>query len=257
LPHLESLEIESCNLGNISTELLVDNPKLTMIKLGSNNFTVLGRGIFAKQVFLRELHLDGNMFNAAPSDALQYLFNLISLNLSSNYIMELTESSLDHVGSLQVLDLSNNAMDSVSERAFHNVTKLTSLNLQTNSIKNFPTRTLLPLVDLEHLSVNDNQLPHIPIGVQGLRKVKILNLSQNPMDRLKEIPESRAVMLTVELVVLTYTNLTTIGPNDLDLFPNVTDLIMSNNCLSRIAPYAFQSLNKLTSLDLSYNQVKF
>jgi len=255
LPQLENLEIEDCNLGNITADLLVDNPKLTMIKLGSNNFTVLGKGIFAKQVFLRELHLDGNMFSSAPGDALQYLFNLITLNLSSNYIMELTESSLDHIGSLQILDLSNNAMDSISERAFHNVTKLTSLSLQTNSIRNFPTRTLLPLVDLEHLCVNDNQLQHIPIAVQGLRKVRTLNLSQNHMERLKEIPESRAVMLTVESVILTHTNLTTIGPNDLDLFPNITELTMSSNCLSRIAPYAFQSLNKLIRLDLSWNQI--
>ena len=82
-----------------------------------------------------------------------------------------------------------------------------------------------------------------------------MNLSQNPMERLKEIPESRAVMLTVESVVLTFTNLTTIGSNDLDLFPNVTELTMSNNCLSRIAPYAFQSQSKLVKLDLSWNQI--
>jgi Leucine-rich repeat (LRR) protein len=62
-------------------------------------------------------------------------------------------------------------------------------------------------------------------------------------------------MLTVEVVVLTHTNLTTIGSNDLDLFPNVTDLTLSSNCLSRIAPYAFQNLGKLVRLDLSWNQI--
>jgi len=204
------------------------------------------------------------------------LFNLVKLNLSNNHIVELTESAFDHVGNvevieklstqlfsgellffllLQILDLSYNNMEIISERSFHNITKLTSLNLQSNMIKNFPTRTLLPLVDLKELHVSDNQLQHIPIAVQGLRKTAFLNLSLNPMERLKEIPASRAMMMTVERVIITYTNLSMIGPGDLDLFPNVTDLVLSHNCLSRIAPYGFSSLSKLNKLDLSHNEI--
>jgi len=106
LPNIESLEMENCNLVNVTSDMLAENPKLTMIKLGGNNFTSLGRGIFSKQVFLRELHLDGNKFEEAPTDSLLYLFNLIKLNLSNNFISELTESSFDHVGNLQVKKLS-------------------------------------------------------------------------------------------------------------------------------------------------------
>ena len=146
-------------------------------------------------------------------------------------------------------------MEIISERSFHNITKLTSLSLQSNLFKNFPTRTLLPLVDLKELHVSDNLLQHIPVAVQGLRKATFLNLSQNPMERLKEIPGSRAMMLTVENVILTYTNLSIIGHGDLDLFPNVTELVLSHNCLSRIAPYAFASLSKLLKLDLSHNEI--
>jgi len=60
LPNIETIELDGCSLGNISADLFADSPKLTIIKIGYNNFTKLPRGVFSKQVFLRELHLDGN-----------------------------------------------------------------------------------------------------------------------------------------------------------------------------------------------------
>ena len=75
------------------------------------------------------------------------------------------------------------------------------------------------------------------------------------MERLKEISESRAVMKTVTSVKITETNLTTISPSDLELFPNLVTLDLRQNKLSRVAPYAFRRLNKLQVLDLSSNQI--
>ena len=75
------------------------------------------------------------------------------------------------------------------------------------------------------------------------------------MERLKEIPESRAVMKTVTEMKITETNLTTISPSDLELMPNLIKLDCSNNKLSRVAPYAFQRLSRLNQLDMSRNQV--
>ena len=80
-------------------------------------------------------------------------------------------------------------------------------------------------------------------------------MNGNTFQRLKEIPISKAVMITVEDVSITRTNLTTISPNDFDLFPSLLSLDLSKNQLSRIAPYAFRSLAKLEYLDLSTNDI--
>ena len=136
LSDLQQLEIENCNLTHVHAELFGDNTKLKLIKLGGNNITFLTEGLFARQVFLEELHLDLNFFSEPPNTAMKYLYNLEKLNMSGNKILDLNESSFDHIGNLKVLDLSDNGMKGISDRAFHNVTKLTTLDIGRNQLEN-------------------------------------------------------------------------------------------------------------------------
>ena len=73
-----------------------------MVKLGGNELSSLPEGLFAKQIFLEELHLDRNKFVSVPNDAMKYLYHLSVLNMSGNLINRLSENSFDYVGSLQV-----------------------------------------------------------------------------------------------------------------------------------------------------------
>ena len=131
---------------------------------------------------------------------MKYLYHLSVLNMSGNAISKLGENSFDYVTNLASLDLSANNMRLISERAFHNVTKLRQLNLENNLLESFFTRTFLSLADLISFRARGNFLPYIPVAVQGLRQVADLDFSINMMERLKEIPESRAVMKTVTSV---------------------------------------------------------
>ena len=139
-------------------------------------------------MFLKELHLDRNLFRRVPRDSMKYLFHLVTLNLSQNSIHDLSDSSFDNVINVRHLDVSSNTMKSVSERAFHNVTKLESLDLGHNWLEAFPTSTFLPLANLRSLTANDNLLPFVSVAVQALRSVKELRLDGNTMGRLKEVP---------------------------------------------------------------------
>ena len=76
-----------------------------------------------------------------------------------------------------------------------------------------------------------------------------LNLAGNLFERLKEMPESRAVMLSVDEVRITQTNLSTISPSDFDLLPFLRRLYLSANRLSRVAPYAFRKDAQNTSIN--------
>lgn len=285
MQHLQRLEFERCQLTNVSTSLWVDNTKLKIVKLGinfnffhmiivtsfkytilmrmsllicsgGNNLTKLPVGLFAKQIFLEELHLDQNQFKLVPNEAMKYLYHLTLLNMSGNVLTKLTENSFDYIGSLQKLDLSANRMRSIAERAFHNVTRLRELILDDNLLSTFYMRTFRQLPELVELNVRGNLLSFIPVAVQGLRQVTSIDLSLNRrMLKLKEIPESRAVMKTVTQLRITMTNFTTITPTDFELVPALLDLDLSANKLSRVAPYAFRSLTSLTRLDLSRNQI--
>ena len=89
----------------------------------------------------------------------------------------------------------------------------------------------------------------------GLRNVERISFVGNPLERFKEIPESRGRMLSVTEVKMTDTNLSTISTDDLDLLPVLKTLDLSGNRLSRIAPYAFRSLGELVQMDLSKNMI--
>merc|ERR1712018_1022930 len=154
--------------------------------------------------------------------------------MSGNNIRDLNESSFDHVGGLKVLDLSNNGMREISDRAFHNVTKLTTLNIGKNKLENFFMNTFLSLLQLETFIANDNLLENIGVAVQGLRTIRVLKLSGNPMRRLKEFPDSRGEMKTVKKVKITNSELNSIAKNDFTMFPNMRELILTQNKISRI-----------------------
>ena len=59
-------------------------------------------GLFAKQIFLEELHLDCNKFVGVPNYAMKYLYHLLVLIMSENLINRPIEKSFDYVGLLQV-----------------------------------------------------------------------------------------------------------------------------------------------------------
>ena len=103
LADLHRLELERCGLSNISSAMWSENANLKVVKLGGNDLTSLPEGLFAKQIFLEELHLDRNKFVSVPNDAMKYLYHLSVLNMSGNLIGRLSENSFDYVGSLKVL----------------------------------------------------------------------------------------------------------------------------------------------------------
>ena len=91
--------------------------------------------------------------------------------------------------------------------------------------------------------------------MQALRSVKAIRMDGNTMGRLKEVPESRAVMHHVERLTVSRTNLAIVATNDFDLFPNLVDLNLHRNKVARIARHSFRGLHQLTSLDLSNNNI--
>ena len=160
---------------------------------------------------------------------MKYLFNLNKFDISGNLLTELSDSSIDDVRALTWLDIANNLISLMSNRVFHNVTLLETLNLEGNRLAEFPASTFIPLTNLIHINVGHIQLHYIPIALQGLRQVGMMNLSRNSIVRLKEVADSAGVMSTIKELYLTGTNMAEIDENDITMCPNLMKLIMSNN----------------------------
>ena len=208
---------------------------------------------FSKQVFLHELYLSSNHLAKVPGKSMKYLFNLKKLDLSGNLLTELDDSSLDDVTGLEWLDISNNLITMVTNRVFHNVTLLQTLNLDNNHLADFPSSTFIPLHRLSHINVGHNQLQFIPIALQGLRSVNSMNISGNPIVRLKEVADSAGSMATITELFVRGTTISEIDQTDMNLCPNLVTLVLQDNRILFVRQKAFSVQRQLQDLDISGN----
>ncbi len=157
-----------------------------------------------------------------------------------------------------------------------NCTELKYLDLFGNSIQEIPD-WFFQFNRLEHLSLRNNTLKELPTIVFTLQNVKYLNLADN------QIPEITGHyfknLMNIEKVDISYNQLTSIPSdrleyskcrslsirgNKLQKFPNaISDvhtlekLNLSENKISSIDDDAFDGLENLIELDLSFNELTY
>ncbi|XP_064828399.1 toll-like receptor 8 [Oncorhynchus masou masou] len=159
-----------------------------------------------------------NIFHINP-DMLQGLNNTACLNLSSNFIGDMFNGSeFVHFSKLKYLDLSQNKVYLRYEHAFSELTALEVLDLSYNKHYFLVAGLNHSLAFLEHLDF-----------------LKVLNLSWN------------------EISTLTDKTMSSSSLQELNFQGNRLD-IMWNEGLD--FNHLFRELNNLTSLDLSYNQLR-
>lgn len=92
-------------------------------------------------------------------------------------------------------------------------------------------------------------LSSLPSSMKELKNLKRLILSNNP---LKEIPEVIHYLISLEKLNLSFNSIKII-PDSLDDLLNLESLDLSHNCINE---FPFLRLNKLTRLNLSYNEIE-
>lgn len=132
-------------------------------------------------------------------DEIERLANLTTLVLHSNEITALP-CAITKLAKLKVLDCSRNKLASVPEELgshphlstinlasnlLRNVpshstcAKLSILDLSNNQLETFPDVCYTELVHLSEIHINGNQITDIPVTVNRLQGLKILNLADN------------------------------------------------------------------------------
>ncbi|KAK8722150.1 hypothetical protein OTU49_012504 [Cherax quadricarinatus] len=214
LNSLRTLDISHNRLVALPEDAFLHTPGLMYCRAKNNSLSGLAPGLFRGLEHLVELDLSHNELKSEwlTSSIFQGLIRLMLLDLSYNKISQLNQQVFRDLYNVQVLrlshnqlqtlptaafsacvnlhtlDLSYNQLTSIPDRAFQGVNVLSFLALDNNQISDVGAASLSNLTSLEDLNLNGNQLTVIPADVGHLRYLKTLDLGENQITSLENIP---------------------------------------------------------------------
>lgn len=252
-----TLRLENLHLSHNQIESIGENPffnlgSLEIIDLSHNKLTRID-SLFHfdfQPNKLRKLILSFNKIVNIPQDAFEELTFLTELDLTNNQITDLTVEPFSNLTNLEILRLNNNFIKNLNG-AVNNLQNLKHLYLRGNQIENIDVESLKIIIHLETFDVSWNQLEKIIpvmfsrhwVHLGGHSVCKII-LSDN---LITSVPNATSREITTRFVRHLKGRAVTVDV--------LTELDLSKNQISNIEYNAFQSLIKLSALDLSKNKI--
>ncbi|KAL1514142.1 hypothetical protein ABEB36_003449 [Hypothenemus hampei] len=205
LINLKSLNASGIGLESITNESLRLLPKLVQnLTIVNNQVRTIGNLTFAN-LTVQHLNLSSNKINAVAPDAFNFMTNLEYLNLDNN---ELSSFNITFLGcqKLKFLTLKHNAIkqlyEGILKQLKHNVftivlsyNKIEHIHKSTLDVKQFNevhldhneltnAQLLIKLVRAELVDLSNNRISCLPkeFMENGLSKIKVLNLTANPLE---------------------------------------------------------------------------
>ncbi|EFJ09698.1 flagellar associated protein 234 [Selaginella moellendorffii] len=232
-----------------------DIQELTELNL-SNNFLSHVHGL----QFLRNLVVlrieNNNIENGPLLDISLPVFHSSSTSVGDQQIItschshEVTSYTYTGLENVECLQLARNAISSIfSLQLRHTFANLKSLSLQDNRITKLDG--LDGLLFLEKLFLDHNSIKEIePSSFAGLYNLKVLHLSDNVLRALSHM-EHLTSLETLDLASNYLTSNRLGGLSSIDCLtrmPNLVDLSLANNPMSRQPFYRIGAINKLRQL---------
>ncbi|CAL4075549.1 unnamed protein product, partial [Meganyctiphanes norvegica] len=233
LSNIEILDLSGNQLMDLPLGGL-KNAQMTKLNLANNKFTEIPNAVFLDQVVnLQELNISGN-----PLKRLMGIRSTEGSPISTLEVLEATNTNLTVLTSMEMtlmpnlrsINLANCAINKISPGVFKNLPKLTHLNLAFNRLEILPRERLRGLISLIHLNVSRNMLKNLDQLPSDAKSIKVLDASGN---RLMKLDEN----------LFRHTS-------------NLEELILSDNWITSIDVGCFGSMEKLTVLDLSLNNLE-
>lgn len=258
--------------NNLTTAVALKIPTLKYLNLSSNHIKSLST------THLQGLTRLDISCNAITSDATRsslMLRNLTDLDLSCNKLETIDKSFFFHTRSLHRLDISENVINRLNRSIFYNLINLEHLNLAGNRIDVIENDTFSYLPNLQFLDLSRNDIgPGSIRALQGIPALIGLSLAQNvrlgPVMHefvaswsLKELDASgtglchipTALAQSVKSLKLTNNLLSVIRSGDLDSYPLLQQLILSDNLIADVEEDALGRLELLSTLFLDRNRL--
>lgn len=277
----EPLDIKLNNQSytlNIKTnyQSLIDyGLRLTSIDLSYNKISTVG-DILSNFKFVKKLRLEGNSLNQIKKLELLHLSDLEEIYLQNNNLNMIDESVFTDKDVLQHIDISHNKL---SVFIVNELPRLDSLNLGFNKLSNFSIDGSETKKSIKYLFLNNNRFskfgPHvfewyfslelldladnkIVLGEQslnGLTKLRILNLRNNNIEEL--FRNTFSSLTNLRILDLSHNRLRSLTFNNtFQYLRNLETLNISYNLLEDLNYDIFDPLGNLRVLDVSGNRLK-
>ncbi|KAL0869584.1 hypothetical protein ABMA27_005846 [Loxostege sticticalis] len=255
MPRLQKLYLDNNNIKHIISNdeggPFFHLNRLEVLDLSQNSLTDID--IFSFENYpnkMKKLSLAYNAIDKILGDVFGELTSLVELDLSHNLISDLTEEPFSNMTKLEVLKLNDNRIKNLNG-AVNNLQNLKHLFLKGNHIQNIDDQSLKIIYDLETFDISWNQLDSLTSVVFSRHwnhfasnSVCKIKLSGN---HITSVPNA-----TSKEILERFTRSIRKNFNPVDV---LTELDLSKNEISNIEYNAFQSLVKLSSLDLSCNKL--
>ncbi|XP_065094075.1 uncharacterized protein 2mit [Ochlerotatus camptorhynchus] len=258
--------------NNLTSAIGLKFPALKYLNLSSNHIKSFST---THLQHLTRLDISCNSISSRVALLPLMLRNLTDLDLSCNQLETIDKSFCFHTHSLHRLDISENVIKRLNRSIFYNLINLEHLNLAGNRIDVIENDTFSYLLNLQFLDLSRNDIgPGSIRALQGIPALIGLSLAYNarlgPVMHefvaswsLKELDASgtglchipTALAQSVKSLKLTNNLLSVIRSGDLDSYPLLQQLILSDNLIADIEEDALGRLELLSTLFLDRNRL--
>ncbi|XP_034672080.1 chaoptin isoform X2 [Drosophila subobscura] len=277
LSTLETLDLARNLLTSIDFFKLRGTLNLRQLVLRDNRINSLSGFNAVNLTQLDNVDLSGNLLLSLPANFLRHSINLQRVDLSSNRFLQIPSSALSDVSipRLSWLNLTGNPINkiyTVKEERYPylkelyicqtNLSILTSkdfeafqglqhLHLVNNRITRISPGAFRSLTNLLTLDIGINELEMLPKErLQGLRLLRLLNISHNTLKDLEEFSPDLAQMQTLDL---SFNQLDRVSKKTFRNLHGLVELLLMGNRMTVLSNDAFRFLRKLHLLDLRKN----
>ncbi|KAK4296125.1 hypothetical protein Pmani_031357 [Petrolisthes manimaculis] len=280
LASLHTLDISHNRLVALPDDAFLHTPELMNCHARNNSLSRLAPGLFRGLVHLVELDLAYNDLQAEwlTASIFQGLIRLMVLDLSHNKISELSPQVFRDLYGVQVLrlahnqlhtipaeafsacvnlhtlDLSYNLLTSIPDRAFQGVNVLSFLALDNNKISRVDVASLANLTSLADLNLNGNLLSVVPEDVGHLKFLKTLDLGENQIISLNNMPV-RGLQFLYGLRLVNNRISGNISKDTFRDIPSLKILNLAKNNITHIESGTFDHNTNLQAVRLDANQL--
>ncbi|CAG9121369.1 unnamed protein product [Plutella xylostella] len=203
---------------------------------------------------LRILDISSNGIQKIPHGCMRTLHNLRRLYMKRNGLRQIDVSTFSDLEKIELLDLGDNQIISVHPKSFKNLIRLKQVNLHGNTIENFDFMVIQDNAALSTLDFSKNRLKTInPTIVSNALDVEVFNISSNS---LLELPVTLNVLPKLKILDASYNHIKHFDGNVLNNLNTLLEFKMPHNRLVELRSGSFEGLKDLTTIDLDNNQIE-
>lgn len=248
---LLTLNLSGNSLESLDSQCFAGLDKLEELDVSRNSVSVLERAVFSNLGQLLRLNLSRNSLESIDSKCFTSLEKLQQLDLSMNSICVLEGVIFSDLGQLLRLNISGNRLETLSSDSFRGLTRLQRLDASHNRITSVSPGTFQPVAGLTHLLLADNPVLGLTVLVGTGRKLQAVDASRAG---LSQIPA--ALTTSIRTLKLAGNLMTAVRCGDLDSYPLLRLLDLSDNVIMELEEDALGRLEVLTTLYLSGNKLR-